>query len=118
MAGWGAPKGNRNRMTHGLESELYSALDLKMIIALSKSDPTDLAMEIGILRMLIRRAGAVAGVDPVPVLDGVSSAADRLARVLKAQRVLKGEAAESMTAAIAAAVRELGEELGLGDGAS
>jgi hypothetical protein len=103
-------------MTHGLNSELYSELDMREIVKLSESDPTDLAMEIGILRMLIRRAGAVKGIDPVPVLDGVSSAADRLARVLKAQRVLKGEAAESMTAAIAAAVRELGEELGLGDG--
>jgi hypothetical protein len=105
-------------MTHGMDSELYSALDLKMIVELAESDPTDMAMEIGILRLLIRRAGAVTGIDPVPVLDGVSSAADRLARILKAQRVLKGEAAESMTAAIAAAVRELGEELGLGDGQS
>jgi hypothetical protein len=66
---------------------------MREIVKLSESDPTDLAMEIGILRMLIRRAGAVKGIDPVPVLDGVSSAADRLARVLKAQRVLKGEAA-------------------------
>ena len=118
MAKRGAPAGNRNRVVHGLYAEMFSAADLRAIAELSKVDPRELAAEIVLLRLVIQRAVALGGGDPASVADAVSSAADRLARVLKAQRVLKGEAAESMVAAMAVAVRELGEELGFGDGQS
>ncbi len=68
----------------------------------------DLAAEIALLRVLIRRAVAE-GAD----LETVSRACGRLAQMLRVQRALSGEAARSLDEALAKVLEEISTEVGL-----
>jgi len=68
------------------------------------------------MRVMIRRVMERVGVDdPAKALPLVRQGVDAICRALRAQRVLSGEASESLAGAFATAVREMGEELGVGD---
>jgi len=116
-------RGNRNAVQTGLWAAKLSKAELALLEELSHRQDDDLAEETALLRLCIRIAGSLIGsegdpprvgsADPRIVLDSVGLGVERLAKVLRAKRVLTGESAESLTAAFAVAIREIGEELGI-----
>ena len=72
--------------------------------------------EVAVMRVLIRRVMQRIGEDdPLRALPLVRQGVDGICRALRTQRVLSGEGADSLSAAFAVALREIGEELGIGD---
>ena len=70
--------------------------------------------EVAVLRVLIRRVmERVGGDDPARALPLVRQAVDSICRARRAQRVLTGDAADSLAAAFAVVLREMGEEMGI-----
>ena len=68
------------------------------------------------MRVMIRRVMERIGVEnPLKALPLIRQGVDAICRALRTERVLSGESAESLTAAFAVALTEIGEELGLGD---
>ena len=71
--------------------------------------------EVAVMRVLIRRVMQRIGEDdPLRALPLVRQGVDAICRALRTQRVLTGEGADSLSAAFAVALREIGEELGIG----
>ncbi|MBC7260510.1 MAG: hypothetical protein H5T63_00740, partial [Chloroflexi bacterium] len=69
-----------------------------------------LEMEVAVMRVLIRRVMERIGEDdPVKALPLVRQGVDAICRALRSQRVLTGEAADSLSEAFAVALREIGE---------
>ena len=98
------------REGQGFYGGLFTAEEL-VDIARYAMDP-DLDDEIGILKVLIRRAVA-SEEDPAKALALITRAVGQLTRSLKARRALSGEAADGLANAIAAALDEIGAELGM-----
>jgi hypothetical protein len=70
--------------------------------------------EVAVMRVMIRRVlERIGGEDPVKALPLVRQGVDAICRALRTDRVLTGEAADSLSEAFAVALREIGEELGL-----
>jgi hypothetical protein len=96
--------------------DVFSEQELKDIGQQLASAQGELQMEVAVMRVMIRRVLAHIGVDdPAKALPLVRQGVEAVCRALRAQRVLSGEASESLTAAFATALREMGEELGVGD---
>ena len=72
------------------------------------AESNDLEQELGLLRVLIRR-GVAEGLD----LEMLSRAIARLAAALRVQHVVRGQAAKNLDDALARALEEIGNELGL-----
>lgn len=106
----GAPPGNQNARKHGFYSAAYTEADLADIASVAASP--DLADEIALLRVFIRRAVLDGGAD----LAALSRACGRLTQMVKAQRVLSGGAADDFQQALAEVLIGLEEELNLGLG--
>jgi hypothetical protein len=71
-------------------------------------------MEVAMMRVMIRRVmERIGAADPVKALPLIRQGVDAICRALRTERVLSGEAADSLSAAFAIALREIGEELGL-----
>jgi hypothetical protein len=68
----------------------------------------DLQQEVELLRVLIRR-GVAEGLD----LETLSRALGRLAQLLRVQHVIAGQAAQSLDEALAKALEEIANEVGL-----
>lgn len=103
----GAPEGNVSAQTHGFYSKHLTAEEIEDL-AVVAAQAAGLEDEIGLLRVRIRRA-LYEGIE----LDQVSRALGRLTQMLKAQKVLSGEAADRFQAAFAEVLEGLTEELGL-----
>ena len=74
-------------------------------------------MEVALMRVMIRRVLERCGQeDPLRALPLVRQGVDAICRALRTDRVLTGQAADGLAEAFAVALREIGEELGLGDG--
>jgi hypothetical protein len=102
-------KGNTNALVDGMSG--VSPEHIAMIERLGAMDAADLIVELGLLRFYIR---ALADKDALTVIGAVGEGVQRLSVVLRAQRVLKGEAADSLAAAFAVALKEIAEEVGVG----
>jgi len=95
---------------------VFSPQELEDIGRLLDSEEHRLDMEVAVMRVMIRRVMAHMGVDdPAQALPLVREAVDAICRALRTQRVLSGEASESLAGAFATALREMGEEIGVGD---
>jgi hypothetical protein len=95
---------------------VFSAEELKDIGQQLASAAGELDMEVAVMRVMIRRVMERIGIDdPAKALPLVRQGVDAICRALRAQRVLSGEASESLAGAFATALREMGEELGAGD---
>lgn len=93
---------------------VFSAEERALIERCLESAPETLEAEVAVLRLLIRRVMERLGADdPAKALPLVRQAVDSICRTLRAERVLKGEGADSLAAAFAVALREIGEELGV-----
>ena len=96
---------------------VFSPQELEDIGRLLDSEEHRLDMEVAVMRVMIRRVMAHMGVDdPAQALPLVREAVDAICRALRTQRVLSGEASESLAGAFATALREMGEEMGASDG--
>jgi hypothetical protein len=94
-------------------ASVFSAEEWAQIQQWLDSTPDMLDAEVAVMRVLIRRVmERLGGDDPATALPLVGQAMDNICQALRAQRVLKGEAADSLAAAFAAALREIGEEVG------
>jgi hypothetical protein len=104
----GAPVRNQNARKHGFYARYITAEerdDLAVISALGLS----LEGEIALLRVRLRRS-LKEGVE----LSVISRALGRLTQMMKAQKVISGDAASEWEEAMADVLSELAEELGLG----
>jgi len=104
----GAQPGNLNALKHGYYSQRLR----------EPGAEADLEEEIIVLRTLVRRASELA-TDPevslatlLKALDAISSATDRLAHLLRAQKEF-GETSMSVEAVISQAIAEVARELGI-----
>ena len=89
---------------------LYRALftaEERSVLA-GAAEREDLDQELELLRVLIRR-GVAEGQD----LETLSRSIARLAQALRVQHVLRGQAAKNLDDALARALEEIGNELGL-----
>jgi hypothetical protein len=98
-------------------ASLFSAGEWALIQQWLESTPAGLDAEVAVMRVLIRRVMEHLGADdPATALPLVRQAVDSICRALRAQRVLRNEAADSLAAAVAVALREMAEELGIDGG--
>ncbi len=104
------PPANENDWYAGV----LSAEEWAQIRQWLETTPDALDAEVAVMRVLIRRVmDRLGGDDPARALPLVRQAMDSIGRALRAGRVLKGEATDSLSAALATALREVGEEMGL-----
>lgn len=105
--------GSQSPQPRGLYTGLFSAAELTALAAAAEAG--SLAGEIELLRVLIRRATAAAGAVPeVDQLDSISRAIQVLTTSVRAQHVITGAAAANLQEALARALDEVANELGLG----
>lgn len=98
-------------------ASVFSAEEWAVIQRWLEATPDTLDAEVATMRVLIHRVMERLGADePAKALPLVREAVDAICPALRAQRVLKGEAADSLAAAFAVALREIGEELGIEPG--
>ena len=92
--------------------DVFSEQELEDIGQQLASAKPSLDMEVAVMRVMIRRVMAHIGVDdPGKALPLVRQGVDAICHAMRTQRVLSGEASESLAAAFATALREMGEEL-------
>ncbi len=98
-----------NRVTEAAR-RLYQDLftDAEKAALAGAAESNDLEQELGLLRVLIRR-GVAEGQD----LETLSRSIARLAQALRVQHVLRGQAAKNLDQALAKALEEIGNELGV-----
>ncbi len=101
-------------LSSALYEGLFSAEELGALAQQFAAEPS-LPGEVAVMRVLIRRVLQQSGEsDPARALPLVSRGMDAICRLLRTQRVLSGQSSDSLAAAFAVALREIGEELGLG----
>lgn len=112
----GAPAGNTNRLDHGFYSRHFT--DDELAVVLSPVD--DLGDEIALCRVLAGRlAGRLSSSDDVDIEDLVKlasmalRASNTLARLMRDNRVLTGEAADDLAGSIGAVLDQLSTEWGV-----
>lgn len=113
----GAPKGNRNAVTHGFYSQYLTQDDL---LAMATATGGDLLDEVAFTRVMIGKLAAMVGhsmdgedrdvLTAVKLSEALFKGVGRVALLLKAQRALSPDSADTVTGAIAAALDELGQE--------
>jgi hypothetical protein len=99
-------RGRETAEARRLYQDLFS--DAERAALAGAAERQDLDQELELLRVLIRRSVAE-GQD----LELVSRSIGRLAQALRIQRVLKGEAAKNLDEALARALEEIGNQLGV-----
>jgi hypothetical protein len=89
-----------------LYQDLFTPEEQAALAGAVESD--DLEQELGLLRVLIRR-GVADGVD----LETLSRSIARLAQAARVQHVVRGQSTRNLDDALARALEEIGNELGL-----
>lgn len=101
----------------GFYARAFSAEELAEIGRQLESPQRSMEMEVAVMRIMIRRVLERSGEsDPLKALPVVRQGVDAICRALRTARVLSGESSDSLAAAFAVALREISEELGIGDG--
>lgn len=118
--GAGAPPHNINRRQHGFYSPVLVPDELADLVQFA--DDLSLADEIALARVILRRVvgkltvtdPAVLDIEDLSKLAALSLAGTRtVARLLRDQRALSGDAADGFAGAIAQALDELSTEIGI-----
>lgn len=100
---------------HPFYDGVFSEEELEDIARQLESAQHSLEMEVAVMRVMIRRVMERIGEeDPLKALPLIRQGVDAICRALRTERVLTGKSAESLTAAFAVALREIGEEMGIG----
>ena len=112
--GGGAPKGNQNRVVHGFYGRSFTLEEIADLVAYAV-DMT-LEDELAMVRVAVRRV-MVKLKEEILLLEDfarlvklVFGGAMTIARLLRAKRILSGESADSISAAIAIVLDELTAE--------
>ncbi len=101
----------------GLYEQLFTAQEREQIGKQLESAQRSLDEEVSLMRIMIRRVMERAGEDdPSRALPLVRQAMDAICRALRTERVLSGEASDSLAGALGRALNEIAEELGLNGG--
>jgi len=101
---------------HSFYASAFSAEELSEIARQLESPQRSTEMEVAVMRVMIRRVMERIGEeDPLKALPLIRQGVDAICRALRTERVLSGEASDSLSAAFAVALREIGEELGIGN---
>ncbi len=107
----------RRRKSDRFYNDVFSAEELADIAHQLASPQRSTEMEVAVMRVMIRRVMERIGAeDPGKSLPLILQGEDAICRALRTERVLSGEASDSLASAFATAVREMGEELGGTDG--
>lgn len=113
----GQPQRTGQTPTGGLYKKLFTAEEWEQIGKQLESAQRSLDEEVSLMRIMIRRVMERVGQqDPDKALPLVRQAMDAICRALRTERVLSGEASDSLAAALGRALNEIGEELGLDGG--
>jgi hypothetical protein len=113
----GAPTGNQNALKHGFYSGTFTREELALVAAFVR-DPS-INDEVWMQRVMNHRlvkyvgANALSAQNLVSLAMALTAGTGRVSRLLRDQRVLSGEAADSLAEAIAAALDELSAEWGI-----
>lgn len=100
-----------------LYEQLFTAQEWEEIGQQLESAQRSLDEEVSLMRIMTRRVMERIGQeDPAKALPLVRQAMDAICRALRTERVLSGEASDSLAAALGRALEEIGEELGLNGG--
>ena len=110
--GAGAPPANQNAHKHGFYSKFLTETDL---LAMATATGGDLLDEVAFTRVMVGKlAEMITDTDDVAMAVKLSDAmfrgTGRIAMLLKAQRALNPDTADTVTGAIAAALDELGTQ--------
>ena len=101
---------------HRFYAGVFSQEEQEEIARQLESPQLSLEMEVAVMRIMIRRVMEHVGEeDPIKALPLLRQGVDTICRALRTERVLAGEASESLAEAMATALREIGEELGVGE---
>ena len=112
-----APQERAPESPGSVYQDLFSAEEWGLLARQLGAPSRSLESEVAMIRLMIRRVLARLGEeDPVRALPLVRQAVETLCRALRTGRVLENESADGLAQAMATALREIGEELGLGDG--
>jgi len=112
--GAGAPKGNDNRLIHGFYGRHFTMQEVADLVA--HAQVTGLDDEIALTRVLLQRVMKVIGEtkeESIPteefqkLANLIFSGTNNVARLLRTQRAISGEAADGIAGAIGDALDEL-----------
>lgn len=112
--GAGAPTGNRNARTHGAYSDLIDEGELAQLVA--DAGDRSLEDELAITRLALRRLTQILNDDEAQpsqiqaIAPLIFTGSRAVARLLRADRALSGEAADGLNGAISQAIDELMNE--------
>jgi uncharacterized protein YjcR len=114
--GAGAPLGNLNALSHGFYSRTLTPEELSDLD--HRAEPDELDDEIAAARINILRLMRILKHELSPAnysrLAGlIFTGANTVGRLMRTKRVLEGQAADGIAGAIAQALDEIGEELGI-----
>jgi len=110
-------QGQDEKALHSFYASVFSAEELAEIARQLESPQRSMEMEVAVMRVMIRRVMECIGEeDPVKALPLIRQGVDAICRALRTERVLAGETGDSLAAAFAVALREIGEELGIDSG--
>lgn len=111
-----APKSKEQAQSSEFFAGVFSADEWREVERQLSAPQPSLELEVGILRVMMRRVlNRLGEDDPAKALPLVRQGVDAICRALRTERLLKGEAADSLAMAFAVALREIGEELGIGE---
>ncbi len=129
--GAGAPPGNHNAETHGFYDRAYTLEELADLVANAANMTLDdeiAAVRVGIQRAMLKiKDGRTNDIDKegdeyqrdltaaeyAALASLITTGANTVARLLRARRSVSGDAADGIAGAIAQALDEIGNELGL-----
>jgi hypothetical protein len=101
---------------HQFYAGLFTKQELEDIARQLEVAERSLEMEVAVMRVLIRRVmEGIGQKDPLKALPLIRQGVDAICRALRTERVLTGEASDSLAAAFAVAVREIAGELDIDD---
>ena len=111
--GAGAPDSNQNRRTHGFYSSTYTVEELADLVSHAIDDSLDdelSATRVAVRRVLEQLHGELPAEEYSRLASLIFTGANTIARLLRTQRVLSGDSADSISGAIAVALDELANE--------
>ena len=112
-SGAGAPDDNQNRRTHGFYSSTYTLEELADLVSHALDDSLDdelSATRVAVRRVIEQLHAELPAEEYARLASLVFTGANTVARLLRTQRVLSGDSADSISGAIAVALDELASE--------
>ena len=111
--GAGAPADNQNRLTHGFYSSTYTVEELADLVSLALDGSLDdelSASRVAIRRVIEQLHNELPPEEYAKLAALVFTGVNTIARLLRTQRVLSGDSADSISGALSIALDEIANE--------